>query len=287
MLPSLKTFIAQQLNDEITGFYPVTGGNINRVYRLQTANASYLLKTNNKKWFPNMFKCEATALKIIADTNTVATPTVIAEGEFEENSFLLLEWINATGQPSEPGIATLGHLLAKLHRYTAPMFGLEQDNYMGSLRQLNTRHQNWGDFFIVQRLQPMVKMATDLNFLNKKDSANFERLYKNIPNLYDVESPSLIHGDLWAGNYLINNNDKPYLIDPAISYSHRECDIAMTTLFGGFSKQFYLAYNESFPLSKGWQHRLDLWNLYPLLVHLNLFGVSYLEQIRDNLAQFI
>ena len=134
---------------------------------------------------------------------------------------------------------------------------------------------------------PMVKLAADNKSLNQKDQKNFEQLYKNLPGLFNEEKPSLIHGDLWSGNYLIDENEQPYLIDPAVSYGHREFDMAMTTLFGGFFDEFYAAYDADFPLEKNWRQRVDLWNLYPLLLHLNLFGAAYLGQVRDCLGQYI
>jgi len=174
-----------------------------------------------------------------------------------------------------------------MHKNTAGHFGLDRDNYMGSLPQSNKMHERWSDFFIEERLQPMVQMAADNKLLTGNDVTSFERVYKNLEGLFTEEDPSLIHGDLWRGNYLIDQSEKPYLIDPAVSYGHREFDIAMTTLFGGFSDGFYNAYNETFPLAKGWEGRVDLWNLYPLLVHLNLFGSGYLGEVRGCLRRYL
>jgi protein-ribulosamine 3-kinase len=158
---------------------------------------------------------------------------------------------------------------------------------MGSLPQSNKKHESWADFFIAERLMPMVKMAIGKRLLDNADAAKFDKLYKNLPGIFDEEAPSLIHGDLWGGNYLVDIDENPYLIDPALTYGHREFDIAMTTLFGGFSNEFYGAYRESFPLAKGWEGRIDLWNLYPLLVHLNLFGMWYLGQVRGCLGRYV
>lgn len=133
----------------------------------------------------------------------------------------------------------------------------------------------------------MIKIAISNKLMNNNDIDNFNQLCRRLPGLFEEENPSLIHGDLWSGNYLISTDDRPYLIDPAITYGHREFDIAMTTLFGGFSSEFYEAYQYHFPLQKGWQRRTDLWNLYPLLVHLNLFGLSYLGQVEDCLKQYL
>ncbi len=282
----LLNTIQKRLSINISSAIPVSGGSINAVYCLQASNKKYLLKLNSRGQFPGMFKCEVEGLSALAKTKAIGIPQMILQDDIDDKSFLLLEWID-TRRPTPKSSATLGEQLAQLHRSTAKSFGFEADNYMGSLPQSNRRHDKWSDFFIEERLMPMVKMAANKQLLNSNDQQAFEQLYKNIPNLFDEEPPSLIHGDLWGGNYLISEDEKPYLIDPAVSYSHREFDIAMSTLFGGFSQEFYTAYHEAFPLAKGWQQRMDLWNLYPLLVHLNLFGAGYLGQVRGCLREYV
>jgi len=284
---SLLTYLQQYLNgDNIIRVSPVSGGSINHVYRLDSATESCLLKLNNRFNFPKMFASEALGLRTIADAGTIAVPEVIACDNFEDYSFLLLQWIE-TRRPTTEASETLGRQLAAMHQCSAEYFGLDADNYMGSLHQSNKKHSSWAEFFIYERLMPMVKMASAKALLNNKDQLSFEKLYLRLSNLFDEEPPALIHGDLWGGNYLISIDEKPYLIDPAASYGHREFDIAMTTLFGGFASGFYEAYNEAFPLADGWDDRLDLWNLYPLLVHLNLFGASYLGQVKDCLQRYL
>lgn len=287
MIPeAVKSSIVAQLKEAIVDVTPVSGGSINMVYCLQTATEKFLLKLNSCVQFPGMFQREAEGLLAMAKTGTIAVPDVLLQNEVGDKGLLLMEWIDT--RRSTPGAsALLGKQVAQMHRSTAEDFGLDTDNYMGSLPQSNKRHSKWSDFFTNERLMPMVKMAAGKRLLNSDDQQNFEQLYKNLPHLFEEEQPSLIHGDLWGGNYLISEDEKPYLIDPAVSYGHREFDIAMTTLFGGFSQEFYIAYNETFPLTKGWQQRLDLWNLYPLLVHLNLFGKGYLGQVRDCLHEYI
>lgn len=274
----------QILAAKMAACLPISGGSINQTYRLQTTKGDYFIKINSGMQFPGMFEAEAAGLKLIADTGAIAVPKVIATCEACAESFLLMEWVD-TRRPTAKASAQLGRALAEMHRHTAAAFGLEGDNYMGSLRQSNRRHQSWTEFFINERLQPMVKMAVDAGWLNRADLTRFEALYGALPGLFDEESPALIHGDLWGGNYLIGEDETPYLIDPAVSFGHREFDIAMTTLFGGFSREFYAAYHESFPLAPDWDDRTDLWNLYPLLVHLNLFGGGYLGQVRGALQR--
>lgn len=264
----------------------VPGGSINEVYRLQTAVGFFILKLNHAQQFPKMFELEAEGLGAIRKTKTVAVPEVIATGHIGYNSFLLMEYLE-TGIKTAASMQLLGSQLAQMHRNTSPDFGFEKDNYMGSLSQSNRKHDTWKSFFVEERLKPMVKLAFDASFIDQKLVSDFEKLYQKLGGLFEEEKPSLIHGDLWGGNYLISSTGKPYLIDPAVSYGFREFDLAMTHLFGGFDADFYQAYQEAFPLQSDWRQRVDLWNLYPLLLHLNLFGMGYLGQVKVGLKKFI
>lgn len=278
--------IETKLGRSVTNIAPLSGGSINQVYRLQTACESYVLKVNNQIDFPGMFRLEADGLQTIRDTQTIAVPDVLLHEATGDDSYLVLEWVN-TGRHTHKSSQALGEQLAQMHRHTANQFGFKTDNYMGSLVQSNKRKGSWSDFFIDQRLKPMVQMAVENSRLASHDALLFEKLYEIVPAIFTEEPPALVHGDLWSGNYLISAEEKPYLIDPAVSYSNREFDIAMTTLFGGFDKAFYEAYQANYPLQSGWQRRLKLWNLYPLLVHVNLFGGGYINQVRECLANFI
>jgi protein-ribulosamine 3-kinase len=288
MTPSkgIISIIEEHLSAAITGSRFVSGGSINIAYELQTATSKYFLKVNHKELYPGMFAAEARGLTMLTQTNVVKVPVIVLQGDAGNESFLLLEWVDAR-RGSVQGTQVLGSQLAHIHRNTGAEFGLDHDNYIGSLTQSNRNHSKWSDFFIQERLQPMVTLAADKRLLEYADAGNFEKLYAILPELFDEEAPALLHGDLWSGNYLTTPGDEPYLIDPAVYYGHREVDIAMTTLFGGFSNEFYISYHEEFPLARGWQERTDLWNLYPLLVHLNLFGAGYLDRVRDALTKYL
>ncbi|MCD8739858.1 fructosamine kinase family protein [Mucilaginibacter roseus] len=285
-MEALLSAIEQQLNQHITTYQPVSGGDINNAFCLNTSKNIYFLKTNSKHKFPGMFDVETRGLELIRSTQTIAVPHVIMQGDAGDKSYLVLEWID-TKKADAVNTRELGEQLAAMHRVSAESFGLPYDNYIGSLNQSNKQHTTWAEFFVKERLTPLISMAKERDLLNTEDIKLVERLYNKLPELFDEEKPSLIHGDLWGGNYLISGRGKPYLIDPAASYGHREFDIAMTTLFGGFNKEFYGAYNNSFPLNKGWQQRLKLWNIYPLLIHLNLFGAMYRQQLLNNLSLYV
>lgn len=263
----------------------VSGGSINKCFKIKYRNSYFFLKWNSATLFPHMFLAEAEGLKRIKLTNTVKVPGVICFGNAGDEQYLVLEWIEKGKNDSESQ-QKLGELLAQLHRNTSDKFGLDHNNYMGSLVQTNNFHASWNEFYINERLYPQIELAGKSGQLDKEILRQFESFYAKLDSLFPPEKPALVHGDLWSGNYLIDENNQPLLIDPAISYANRESDIAMTTLFGGFSDSFYNAYNDAFPLQSGWQQRLDLWNLYPLLVHVNLFGQSYLSQVKSILNKF-
>lgn len=264
---------------------PLGGGSINDCYRLDTDTGLFFVKVNAADQHPSMFEAEADGLRRLSLTGAVQVPKVIALGEDHDTSYLLLEHIDG-GPKSATFWEAFGRSLAQLHRNTSPSFGLQRNNYIGPLKQVNTPRSSWAQFFITDRLELQVRLARDRKRLGDGAVLRFERLYAELPSLFPVEPPALLHGDLWSGNFLCDASERPVLIDPAVYYGHREMDIAMTRLFGGFDDAFYTTYNNERPLQQGWQDRLDLWNLYPLLVHVNLFGGPYAAQVETILQRF-
>jgi fructosamine-3-kinase len=180
-----------------------------------------------------------------------------------------------------------GHRLAELHQIsTCKAFGWETDNFIGSLPRSNKQNTDWSDFYVSERLLPQLKLAMDKNHLKKNEIPSEGILLQTCRNLFPETSPSLLHGDLWSGNYLVSADRTPYLIDPATYFGHHEADIAMTRLFGGFGKAFYEAYSEHFPKVGGESERNDIYQLYYLLVHLNLFGGSYKASVKNILGRY-
>ena len=261
------------------------GGSINDAWRLETDAGRFFLKTNSADSFPSMFEAEADGLQRLREAGPLRVPEVIAHGEDHDDSFLLLEWVESGTR--KPGFwAGFGRGLAQLHRHTQKHFGLERDNYIGSLVQRNTAASDWPSFFIHQRLEPQLKMARDRKRVEAGMAFRFERLFHQLDKLFPAEPPALLHGDLWTGNFLCDSNSRPVLIDPAVYYGHREMDMAMTRLFGGFDVDLYAAYHAEWPLEQRWEERVDLCNLYPLLVHVNLFGGGYVAQVEAVLKRF-
>lgn len=271
---------------EIIGFEPAAGGCINQGGKLSTSRGDFFLKWNDRSRFPGMFKAEAEGLRLLSGSSAIRIPQVIGFGNGNIHQFLLIELMRRSS-PSKSFWRDLGHQLAQLHGNKHDICGLDHNNYIGSLHQSNKVSTSWIDFFIQQRLAMQLKMAVDANLVDSPWSKKVEKLYSKLPSLLVPEKSSLLHGDLWNGNILCDESGRPCLIDPAVYYGHREVDLAMTCLFGEFDSSFYDAYNEILPLESGYRKRFDLYNLYPLLVHLNLFGRAYKSNIDRVVNQFL
>ncbi|MCB0795771.1 MAG: fructosamine kinase family protein [Flavobacteriales bacterium] len=263
----------------------VGGGSINDAWLLHTEEGPFFLKTNNADRFPSLFEAEADGLERLRAAKAIRVPQVIAYGEDHDTTYLLLEHVERSLQ-SAAFWSTFGMQLAQLHRSTDKQFGLERDNYIGNLKQGNTQRSSWSEFFVQQRLEPQLKLARDGRKVDAAMPFRFERLFHQLDRLFPKEAPALLHGDLWSGNFVCDRTGSPVVFDPAVYYGHREMDLAMSRLFGGFDPAFYTSYQEAFPLEAGWEERVDLCNLYPLLVHVNLFGGGYVAQVEAILARF-
>lgn len=267
--------IAEKHHIRTTGISSLAGGDINEVFLINTDNQEKkVIKINNSKKFPGMFEAEREGLKALANPEVIDIPRVEATGISGSFSYLLMEYRDQ-GKPAVNFSSLFGKQLAKLHKTTAQEFGFESDNYIGSLPQQNKWTSTASEFYISQRLEPQFAMARK----NKFQLGNVSALYKVCEEIIPKEEPALIHGDLWNGNYLVNKNGKPCLIDPAVAYAPREMDLAMMKLFGGFDEGTFEAYQQEFPLQEGFDERIPLWQLYYLLVHLNIFGEGYKNQV--------
>ncbi len=270
---------------------PVSGGCIHNALLLGLADgSSVFLKTSritsDASAGRDIFQREAEGLIALAATDALRIPAVLATGDGSAGSevpgtaFLLLEAV-ATGRPTGKFFHRFGQQLADLHRLaTADRFGFDHDNYLGATPQPNGWTSDWVDFWAEHRLGHQMRLARQLDLSDTELETRSERLIQRLPDLIGsvTEPPSLLHGDLWSGNFMVGSDGEPVLIDPAAYYGHREAELAMCRLFGGFDPSFFLAYESSWPLEPGARERLDLYQLYHLLNHLNLFGSGYRSQ---------
>jgi hypothetical protein len=268
--------LSENLNTKIRSHKPLSGGDINAVYLLDSEKVKYVVKVNDAQRFPGMFEKEARGLRALNKPQIIDVPEVIHVGEFNKSSYLVLEH-KTPGNKTTDFWQNFGKQLAKLHQQSAAQFGFAENNYIGSLPQYNNPEDNATDFYINQRLKPQFKLASENGYL----FTEIDRFYDKIGQLIPQEKPSLIHGDLWSGNYLVNVAGAPCLIDPATAFAPREIDIAVMHLFGGFDPAVFKSYNAEFPLTEGWQDRIKLWQLYHVLVHVNLFGGGYYASAKN------
>jgi len=252
----------------------LSGGDTNEVYKIDLGTKAFVLKLNNATNYPGMFDAEHKGLDLLGSTCSIKIPEVFKTGTSGDISFILMEYIE-TGENTKGSWRLFGRQLAQLHSNTHAQFGLDHTNYLGSIPQHNNYRDNTIEFFVDMRLKPQLKLARDNNYT----LPNTSTLFKNIKSIIPMESASLIHGDLWKGNYLVNELGKPVLLDPAVAYAPREMDLAMMKLFGGFSENLMETYQEILPLLPNWKERVELWQLYYLLMHLNAFGRSYLYRV--------
>ncbi|WP_029035069.1 fructosamine kinase family protein [Salinimicrobium terrae] len=266
---------------EVQKINSLAGGSINQVYLLNTSEGERVVKINSAGKFPGMFAAEKQGLETLKQANAFDIPAVLGLGEVEDKAYLLLEHKKEEAQ-KEHFWKIFGEQLSQLHKKSTDEFGFPESNYIGSLPQYNELRKSAADFYISQRLEPQVKMASERGF-SLGDLSGF---YRNISEEIPQEAPALLHGDLWSGNYITNEEGLPRLIDPAVCYGPREMDMAMMKLFGGFPSEVFQVYDEHFPLQQGWEERIPLWQLYYLLVHLNIFGSSYLPQVKNIIGRF-
>lgn len=274
--------LRQQLEEtqafKIQSSKPIGGGCIHNAQELLTDQGSFFLKYNHPGALEN-FEAEKKGMELLAAAGNIPTARMIAAGQSEHTAFLLMEFIQSAPRSIDYW-ENFAQNLALLHLNSQDTFGLDHDNFIGALPQSNKHHHNWVDFFITERIEPMLSMAIRKQELKVSIRSDFETLYKVLPEIFPQESPSLLHGDLWGGNIITNSEGKACIIDPAVYYGHREMELAFMSLFDSQPLKFYEAYHEVYPLENGFGDRFDIYNLYPLLVHVNLFGGSYAASVK-------
>lgn len=284
---NLRSEIETRLGHVIRSVQRVSGGSINEAAKLEIEEIGTCFLKWNRSAEPDMFVKEVSGLTLLANADTgLRIPEVILQGSTGNHTgFLILEFIES-GRPGRQSAQQFGEQLAALHTNRNSRFGLDENNYIGRLPQSNNKHASWVDFFIEERIEPQLKMALDAGKFQSSISQTFEAMYQKLPGIFPEEQPSLLHGDLWGGNYFYDSNGQAVIYDPAVYYGNREIEMAFTHLFGGFSSSFYEAYNRSLAMAPGFSDRIDIYNLYPLLVHTNLFGGSYARQVESIVKQF-
>jgi protein-ribulosamine 3-kinase len=270
---------------ELKDIRPVGGGCINHACRAMAGGEPFFLKWNDAHRYPGMFASEAQGLALLREAGALNLPAVLHAGTAGPYAYILMEWMEP-GRRKPDFWKSFGAGLAQLHRNSQERFGLSHDNYIGSLPQHNRLHGTWTAFFMSERLEPQLKMAVDSGMLAASATKRLEALHRQLDEWIPKEAPALLHGDLWNGNFLTGPDGLACLVDPAVYFGHREMDLAMTKLFGGFDADFYAGYQEAWPLEKGFDRRMDIHNLYPLLVHVNLFGGGYVQQVERILTNF-
>lgn len=287
--------INQQLNGKIAPIqiqsaHVISGGDIHQAYQLHTTGKNYFIKLNHHQYLP-LFETELHSLNAIRSSNTISCPQPFATGIFNDQAWLLMEFINLAPkkQPSneEQRGRSLAHMHHQINRDAKP-FGWFENNFIGLSQQHNHWHMDWIEFYGQQRLKPQLELAT----LHATPTSLYQlgmELIDQLPFWFQDYTPkaSLLHGDLWGGNSTFDETGEPIFFDPACYYGDRETDLAMTELFGGFSADFYTGYNALFPLDMGYQSRKPLYNLYHILNHLNLFGGDYAQQAEKIIRQLL
>jgi len=283
LLEPLTLILEQEVR--LDNVRPVGGGSISSAYALETSAGSYFLKANRDSTALEMFEAEGDGLTTLKANSHFAIPRVFGMDKVNGVAYLLMTLIKPAARNANYWQA-LGKNLAELHKVTRESFGYDRANFIGSLPQTNQSSGSWGEFFILERMTPMINLARDRGLVDTYFVRKFDLAMPKIISEMPAEPPALIHGDLWSGNLMVDDNGDATIIDPAVYFGHREMDISFSLMFGGFSQEFYDSYNDVFPMESGFDERVGLYNLYPYLVHLNLFGRSYFGHIEETIRQF-
>lgn len=286
MSPELRKALERALGTPVTGTKRLSGGDINEAFEVSLATGASIFMKSHPRPPAGMFEAEARGLRWLAEADAIRIPEVLAASDAPP-AFLALELLRP-GRRRPDFEERLGRSLAALHAFGAPGFGLDHDNFIGRLPQSNAIAPDWATFFWASRLEPQLRLAVERGLIDAATRARFERLRSALPDLVGPdEPPARLHGDLWGGNLHVNAAGEPCLIDPAVYGGHREMDLAMMRLFGGFGDRVFAAYHEAARLAPGSDERVSLYQLYPLLVHVNLFGGTYVGSVKRALSEYV
>ncbi len=286
MTPNLRAALEQRLGTAVQRARPLSGGDINDAFEVALENGNRIFVKTHPSAPSGMFEAEAHGLRWLDEAGAVRVPEVLAFSD-ESPAYLALELLTP-GKRAHRFDEELGRGLAALHAHGAPSFGLDRDNFVGKLAQSNAPSGDWASFYWRQRLEAQLRLATDRGLIDSGTGRRFQALERVLADrVGPAEPPSRLHGDLWGGNLHVDADGRPCLIDPAAYGGHREVDLAMMRLFGGFGSPVFAAYEEAWPLSPGAEERIPLYQLYPLLVHVNLFGGAYVGSVKRALSECV
>lgn len=284
-LPSdIQAELSSLLNLNIRGAQSLGGGCIHQAHRVDTDQGPLFVKFNQLHQAGN-FAVEARGLECLRRANALSVPKLVAKGETATHAFLALEFVES-GRQASGFWEDFGAGLARLHQQTRPAFGLDYDNYIGALPQVNGWKPSWSDFYAEKRIHPLLRMGRQRGYIDSDLSTAVEKMLIRRSDFFPQEPPALLHGDLWGGNWLTGPQGRAWLIDPAVYYGHREMELAFMTMFDRQPPTFYSSYEAVWPLAPGYQERFAYQLLYPYLVHVNLFGTSYLSGVQAILRRF-
>ena len=276
--PAVRQAIEASVGARIRASRPVSGGDINDAFELDLTDGRRVFVKTSARLPARAFEGEALGLAWLAEARAVAVPEVLAVSH-EGPGYLVLQAITARS-PRPSTEEALGRSLAALHRFGAPTFGLDRSNWLATLPQDNTPEADWPTFYRCRRLEPLIERAAARGLVGTALRGRFDRLFAVLADrVGPPEPPARLHGDLWGGNWIADEAGTPYLIDPAVYGGHREIDLAMMRLFGGFGSRVFGAYAEAYPLAPGSEERVGLYQLYPLLAHVVMFGGGYVGQL--------
>lgn len=285
---SIISIIESQIGAAIVECEAVGGGCISNATRVKSESGDFFLKWSNGE-AAKTFPTEASSL---AAMHRVQTDLIIPEAILARDAsdgtpgVLLMNWIDS-GTKSKDFWEVFGRGLAQMHRSTVSRYGFAEDNFIGRIPQRNTWEDSWVTFFREHRLEPQVARARKNRRWEASWDKPLDRLYAHLADVLPANpEASILHGDLWGGNYMVELGGRPVLIDPASYYGHREADLAMTELFSGFDRRFYDAYRSAWPIESGYEERRQIYNLYHLVNHLNHFGSGYSNSVAGILRTY-
>ena len=286
MSPELREALERALGHRVTGTARLGGGSINDSSEVSLADGTRVFVKTHPSPPAGMYEAEARGLRWLEAAGAIRVPRVLAVSDARP-AFLALELLTPSKRRARFD-EELGRSLASLHTFGAPSFGLDHDNFIGRLPQSNTPADDWASFYWSERLEPQARMAIEGGLLDAGTRRALDALRAKLPALVGPEEPpARLHGDLWGGNLHVDDTGGPSVIDPAVYGGHREMDLAMMRLFGGFGTRVFSAYREAMPLAPGADERVALYQLYPLLVHVNLFGGSYVGSVKRALSEYL